>query len=413
HRAAAHRGRCRVRDPRTPRAMHGRSRSPDGPRVPLPDAGGGQRRDPERRRGHEDRRELGPLLQHARERRPRLRRKVRGRPSHRAVVGTRRRGTARPEPRRRARIGHVSRRVLPRAAQRALRCPARRAPRRRRRSGRDAQEPRARVLLRRRRRPDVDGGKGGNPHQRHPLRRGRGDGRGHGRDGVSVLLRDARRRRQGEGIHGPRGRRRDPARRVHARRAGRLTRITLAEMEPILLVRCDAFETYGVALPALGAAGATTRIWEATDPDAERPNLRDASGVVVFGSTSNVEHADDRPFIKEVADLTREAVERDVPFLGLCFGAQVLAWALGADVVKAPLRELGFEPIRTLPAAADDPVLSHYADGDPVFHWHEDTFELPEGATLLATSEMVPNQAYRVGGSAWATQFHLEVDAAE
>jgi len=184
-------------------------------------------------------------------------------------------------------------------------------------------------------------------------------------------------------------------------------------MEPIVLVRCDAFETYGVALPALGAAGATTRIWEATDPDAERPNLRDASGVVVFGSTSNVEHADDRPFIKEVADLTREAVERDVPFLGLCFGAQVLAWALGADVVKAPLRELGFEPIRTLPAAADDPVLSHYADGDPVFHWHEDTFELPEGATLLATSEMVPNQAYRVGGSAWATQFHLEVDAAE
>ncbi|TMK58316.1 MAG: hypothetical protein E6G54_07965 [Actinobacteria bacterium] len=129
-------------------------------------------------------------------------------------------------------------------------------------------------------------------------------------------------------------------------------------MEPILLVRCDAFETYGVAPSALAAAGATTRIWDAVDPAAERPDLADASGVVLFGSTSNVEHADERPFIKEVADLTHEAVERGVPFLGLCFGAQILAWALGADVMKARVRELGFEPIRALPAAADDPVLS-------------------------------------------------------
>jgi GMP synthase (glutamine-hydrolysing) len=184
-------------------------------------------------------------------------------------------------------------------------------------------------------------------------------------------------------------------------------------MEPILLVRCDAFETYGVALSAIGAAGATTRIWDATDPAEERPNLGDVSGVVLFGSTSNVEQADERPFIKDVADLTHESVERSVPLLGLCFGAQVLAWALGANVIKAPVRELGFEPIWTLAAAADDPVLSHYADGDPVFHWHEDTFELPPDATLLATGEGVPNQAYRVGDTAWATQFHAEVDAAE
>jgi GMP synthase (glutamine-hydrolysing) len=184
-------------------------------------------------------------------------------------------------------------------------------------------------------------------------------------------------------------------------------------VKPILLVRCDAFETYGVAPGALEAARATTRIWDAMDASEERPDLAEVSGVVLFGSTSNVEHADERPFIKEVADLTREAVESRVPFLGLCFGAQVLAWALGADVIKAPVRELGFEPIHVLPALADDPVLSHYAEGDPVFHWHEDTFEFPDGARLLATGDGVPHQAYRVGDIAWATQFHAEVDGAE
>jgi GMP synthase (glutamine-hydrolysing) len=184
-------------------------------------------------------------------------------------------------------------------------------------------------------------------------------------------------------------------------------------VRPILFVRCDAYETYGVAPAAVTAAGATPLIWDTTQPDGDRPDLDDVSGVILFGSTSNVEHADERPFIKDVADLTREAVERDVPVLGLCFGAQVLAWALGAEVTRAPVRELGFEPIRALPALADDPVLGHYADGDRVFHWHEDTFELPDGATLLATGDDVAHQAYRVGETAWATQFHAEVDAAE
>ena len=184
-------------------------------------------------------------------------------------------------------------------------------------------------------------------------------------------------------------------------------------MKPILFVRCDAFETYGVAPAAVAAAGATPTVWDTTQPDAERPRLADVSGIVLFGSTSNVEHADERPFIKDVAALTGEATERGLPVLGLCFGAQVLAWALGAEVKKSPVREVGFEPIRALPSIAEDPVLAHYRDGDRVFHWHEDTFELPDGATLLATSETVANQAYRVGEAAWATQFHAEVDAAE
>ncbi len=80
---------------------------------------------------------------------------------------------------------------------------------------------------------------------------------------------------------------------------------------------------------------------------------------------------------------------------------------------KAPVREVGFEAIRLRDAAGTDPLLSHFTMGDPVFQWHMDTFDLPDGAELLASTDFVPHQAFRVGDRAWGLQFHFEVDAAE
>ena len=79
------------------------------------------------------------------------------------------------------------------------------------------------------------------------------------------------------------------------------------------------------------------------DPDASGRISTDMDGVVLLGSTYNVEHAEQQPFIKEVRELTLEAMDREIPFLGMCFGAQVLAWSLDAEVGKAPNREVGFE----------------------------------------------------------------------
>jgi GMP synthase (glutamine-hydrolysing) len=192
----------------------------------------------------------------------------------------------------------------------------------------------------------------------------------------------------------------------------RRTRRLDLRMKPILFVRNDSFETFGVAPSAFEEAGAEVRVFEAID-GAPRPRVDEVSGVVVFGSSSNIEHADHRPFIKEVAELTRESVDAGVPVLGVCFGAQLLAWALDAEVGKAPEREVGFQPMRLLPAAGDDRLVSHYADGDHLFEWHMDTFALPDGAELLMTGDRVTNQAYRLGETAWGLQFHFEVDAAE
>jgi len=184
-------------------------------------------------------------------------------------------------------------------------------------------------------------------------------------------------------------------------------------VDPLLFVRCDQVETFGGSLAAAAEAGAEVDIWNAIDPATSRPDLASYAGVVVGGSTFNIEHADDQPFIKAVGDLSVEAVERGLPLLGLCFGAQVLVWALGGSVTKAPIREIGFEPVRPTSAAADDPVLGHYEDGAMVFQWHMDGFDLTPGSTLLATGDRIPNQAIRVGETAWATQFHAEVDADE
>jgi GMP synthase-like glutamine amidotransferase len=184
-------------------------------------------------------------------------------------------------------------------------------------------------------------------------------------------------------------------------------------MRPILFVRCDPLETFGIATGAVEDAGASIRVWDAIDPEQDRPDPRDVSGVVLFGSSYNVEHADEQPFIKELRELTRESLESGTPFLGVCFGAQVLAWTLGAAVAKAPVREVGFEPIHPTAAADGDPLVSHYADGDMVFQWHMDTFDLPPGAELLVAGDGVPHQAYRLNERTWGVQYHFEIDRDE
>lgn len=183
-------------------------------------------------------------------------------------------------------------------------------------------------------------------------------------------------------------------------------------MRPLLFVRAESAETFGVGPTAVRAAGAEIEVWDAID-GAPRPDPAAYAGIVLFGSSFNVEHADEQPFIHEIGELICATIDARIPFLGICFGAQAVAWSLGAEVTKAPVREIGFEPIVPTPAAVDDPLLSHYETGDRVFQWHMDTFALPDGAVLLATGDPVTNQAIRVNETTWATQFHLEIDRPE
>jgi GMP synthase-like glutamine amidotransferase len=135
--------------------------------------------------------------------------------------------------------------------------------------------------------------------------------------------------------------------------------------------------------------------------------------VVTFGGTVNVDEVEEHPHLARVRAYAREAVERGVPYLGICLGSQILARALDVDVVRGPVREVGFEPVRTTPAATEDALLSFLEDEELVLQWHEDTHDLPDGAVMLVTGARIPVQGYRIGDSAWGIQFHLEVDAFE
>ena len=183
-------------------------------------------------------------------------------------------------------------------------------------------------------------------------------------------------------------------------------------MRPILLVRNDRYESFGLAAPSLAWAGAD--VLTANLPKGiELPPLGSVGGVVMFGGTANVDQTHDFPFLGRARDYTREAVDAGVPYLGICLGSQILARALGREVVRSSVKECGFEPISPTAEGKEDPLLSQYTDGDLVVQWHEDTYEIPEDGVLLATGDAVAVQAFRAGDRAWGIQFHQEVDALE
>jgi GMP synthase-like glutamine amidotransferase len=134
------------------------------------------------------------------------------------------------------------------------------------------------------------------------------------------------------------------------------------------------------------------------------------AGVVLMGGPMSA--ASDAGFPSRAAEvaLLAQAIDRRLPTLGVCLGAQLLALAGGGDVLSGiDDPEIGWGPVSILPDM-DDPLFGGLPASLDVFHWHADTFRLPEGATVLASNARYANQAFRIGDVAWGLQFHLEVD---
>lgn len=130
--------------------------------------------------------------------------------------------------------------------------------------------------------------------------------------------------------------------------------------------------------------------------------------LLVCGGTANTHETDRYPWLDPERELLAEALDRAVPTVGLCLGAQLLAQAAGGTVYRTSTPEVGWWAVDVDPAAAADPVLAAMPGRFMALQWHYYGCELPASAEELASSDVCP-QAFRIGDAAWGTQFHIEV----
>jgi GMP synthase (glutamine-hydrolysing) len=139
------------------------------------------------------------------------------------------------------------------------------------------------------------------------------------------------------------------------------------------------------------------------------PDHDQVAGAVVMGGPMGVDETDRHPELAAEREWLAEAARREMPLLGICLGAQLLARALGAGVRPGEGTEIGWAPVEILDP--DDPILGGLAPSTTVLHWHGEAFDLPDGAKPLARSARTEHQAFR-HGNAWGVLFHPEADFA-
>lgn len=169
------------------------------------------------------------------------------------------------------------------------------------------------------------------------------------------------------------------------------------------------FEGLGSIAPWLDAAGfetTYTRFFES----ATMPDLKSLGLLVVMGGPMSVHDEAEFPWLSLEKQLIHEAIRSQIPVLGICLGAQLIASVLGARVYPNPVKEIGWFPVRNVPTEEDS--MYRFPASETVFHWHGETFDLPSGARRLAHSEGCENQAFQWGRSVIGLQFHLETTAA-
>jgi GMP synthase (glutamine-hydrolysing) len=182
-------------------------------------------------------------------------------------------------------------------------------------------------------------------------------------------------------------------------------------MKPIVVIEQEySLRGLGLLGERLDAWGLPYRRFRAWEEPIDELDVGELAAVIPMGGNGHAWEAERFPVLRSEQRLLREAVQAGVPVLGICLGGQLLASALGGEVRATEEPEIGWLAITPTDGAGEDPVLAVLEQPTGVYQWHNDVFEPPAGARLLATSEGSPNQAFRMDGAdAWGIQFHPEV----
>ena len=178
-------------------------------------------------------------------------------------------------------------------------------------------------------------------------------------------------------------------------------------MKTGLIIRHVPYEGVAGFREPIEAAGYALARIDVADPAFSSLDLGAPDILIMMGGPMGVYEQAAHPWIACQLHRLKARLEADRPTLGVCFGAQMIAAALGAEVYASPRKEVGFHPVTLTQTGAASP-LRHVADV-PVLHWHGDTFDLPEHTELLASTGLCTHQAFRRGANLLALQFHAEM----
>ncbi len=176
-------------------------------------------------------------------------------------------------------------------------------------------------------------------------------------------------------------------------------------MKPIAIFRHAATEGHGYFAEFLDQQNIPWQLIRVDAGEAVPQNASAYSGLVFMGGPMSVN--DDLPWIPQVLALIRDAYAKDIPLLGHCLGGQLISKALGGTVSRNPVKEIGWGEVKV-----SDTDIARTWFGDiknfQAFHWHGETFSLPQGAIHLLSSAYCANQAYAIGKH-FALQCHIEM----
>ena len=174
---------------------------------------------------------------------------------------------------------------------------------------------------------------------------------------------------------------------------------------PVLVLRHEPFEHLGHFASVLEKNRIPYRNHDLGEP----LPLGKFQGLVIMGGPMSAN--DPFPGLRDELALIETALCNSIPILGICLGSQLIAKALGARVYQNRGQEIGWEAVTLTEASRSDPLFEKIPSPAMFFHWHSETFDLPDGAELLASSPMTPHQAFRYGHSVYGIQFHPEITA--
>lgn len=176
----------------------------------------------------------------------------------------------------------------------------------------------------------------------------------------------------------------------------------------VLVIQHNGMSELGAIAEVTERRAVDTVLNNADRGDATPADDRGFDGLIVLGGAMNANEDHLFPHLPETVRLIHQFHGSAKPIIGICLGGQLLARAFGKPVHRHGGHERGFRRLLKTAAAATDPLLGDMPDAVHLFQFHEDTFEVPDGAAHLLTGDL-PNQAFRVGDATWGFQCHFEI----